>query len=175
MQAIGRPTISQKPVRLKRDESLECIERLPKTMRWEEGGTNNSDLLQAFVLPQALAKVRLLPKCDVGGMSACKRFDVAEEFASGWYSQSFIHKNSRVERTIHTTNGKLIVDLIAKVNGKGGQAASARQVCVHEFSRVMRTVDASNGKLSVDCTAKVDGEDGKVAGALKVCVHEISV
>ena len=89
----------------------------------------------------------------------------------------FVYTNSRVyfaALTPKMDNGKLIVDLIVKVNGTDGQVDGACRVCVHEITRVMRTVDASNGKLSVDCTAKVDGEDGKVAGALKVCVHEKS-
>ena len=132
---------------------MDCNVKPLKTMRWEEGGTKFSDLLQALVLPQALAKVRLYPKC-VGGMSACGRDDVAEEFASSWCFPSCVHEITRVVRTVDTSNGKLSVDLIAKVDGKDGQVAGADQANAHETSRVLRTGTKCIYKCRCRCRCK---------------------
>ena len=62
------------------------------------------------------------PACKkVGGMSACRRHDAADEFASSWCFPSCVHEITRVVRTVDTSNGKLSVDLVAKVDGKDGQ------------------------------------------------------
>ena len=60
-----------------------------------------------------------------------------------------VHKISRVVRTVDTSNGKLAINLIPKVNGTHGQVDGACQVCEHEISRVTRTVDTSKEKLSL--------------------------
>ena len=95
-------------------------------------GQKISDLLQAFELPQALAtsckrssfRKRLqkasMQECRaecpfVGGMMSPRNLPVAGAL------QVLVHETSRVVRAGVTSNGKLSVDLIAKVDGKDGK------------------------------------------------------